>query len=34
VRTDVSIAKDAERMVEHMIATFGRLDHAVNNAGR
>jgi len=33
VRTDVSIAKDVERMVEHTIETFGRLDYAVNNAG-
>ena len=33
VKTDVSVAKDVERMVEHAIATFGRLDYAVNNAG-
>jgi len=33
VRTDVSIAKDVERMVTHTIDTFGRLDYAVNNAG-
>jgi len=33
VRTDVSIADDVERMVEHAIKTFGRLDYAVNNAG-
>jgi NAD(P)-dependent dehydrogenase (short-subunit alcohol dehydrogenase family) len=33
VRTDVSVAKDVERMVQHTIATFGRLDCAVNNAG-
>ena len=33
VRTDVSIAKDVERMVQHTIETFGRLDYAVNNAG-
>lgn len=31
--TDVSIAKDVERMVAHAIETFGRLDYAVNNAG-
>ncbi len=33
VKTDVSIAKDVENMVAHTIATFGRLDYAVNNAG-
>ncbi len=33
VRTDVSSAKDAEKMVAHTLATFGRLDYAVNNAG-
>ncbi len=33
VVTDVPIAKDVERMVAHAIATFGRLDFAVNNAG-
>jgi len=33
VKTDVSVAKDVERMVEHTIDTFGRLDYAVNNAG-
>jgi NAD(P)-dependent dehydrogenase (short-subunit alcohol dehydrogenase family) len=33
VKTDVSTAKDVERMVEHTIETFGRLDYAVNNAG-
>ena len=33
VRTDVSVAKDVERMVAHAIETFGRLDYAVNNAG-
>jgi NAD(P)-dependent dehydrogenase (short-subunit alcohol dehydrogenase family) len=33
VVTDVSIAKDVERMVAHTIETFGRLDIAVNNAG-
>jgi NAD(P)-dependent dehydrogenase (short-subunit alcohol dehydrogenase family) len=33
VRTDVSVAKDVERMVKHTIETFGHLDYAVNNAG-
>ena len=33
VKTDVSVAKDVERMVAHTIETFGRLDYAVNNAG-
>lgn len=33
VKTDVSIAADAERMVAHAIEIFGRLDYAVNNAG-
>jgi NAD(P)-dependent dehydrogenase (short-subunit alcohol dehydrogenase family) len=33
VKTDVSVAKDVERMVAHTIETFGRLDVAVNNAG-
>ncbi len=33
VKTDVSIARDVERMVAHAIDTFGRLDYAVNNAG-
>lgn len=33
VRTDVSVAKDVERMVTHTIEAFGRLDYAVNNAG-
>jgi NAD(P)-dependent dehydrogenase (short-subunit alcohol dehydrogenase family) len=33
VITDVSVAKDVERMVAHTIETFGRLDYAVNNAG-
>ena len=33
VRTDVSVAGDAERMVDYAIETFGRLDYAVNNAG-
>jgi NAD(P)-dependent dehydrogenase (short-subunit alcohol dehydrogenase family) len=33
IQTDVAVAKDVERMVEHAITTFGRLDYAVNNAG-
>lgn len=33
VRTDVSDSADVQRMVEHAIETFGRLDYAVNNAG-
>ncbi|MBI4470292.1 MAG: glucose 1-dehydrogenase [Acidobacteria bacterium] len=33
IKTDVSIAKDVERMVAHAVETFGRLDYAVNNAG-
>ena len=33
VTTDVSVAHDVERMVDHTIETFGRLDYAVNNAG-
>lgn len=33
VTTDVSLARDVERMVAHTIETCGRLDYAVNNAG-
>jgi NAD(P)-dependent dehydrogenase (short-subunit alcohol dehydrogenase family) len=33
VVTDVAVAQDVERMVAHTIATYGRLDYAVNNAG-
>jgi NAD(P)-dependent dehydrogenase (short-subunit alcohol dehydrogenase family) len=33
IKTDVSVSADVERMVSHTIATFGRLDYAVNNAG-
>ena len=33
VVTDVAIAKDVERLVAHVIETFGRLDYAVNNSG-
>lgn len=33
IKTDVSKSKDVERMVDHAIKVFGRLDYAVNNAG-
>lgn len=33
IQADVSVAADVERMVDHAIKTFGRLDYAVNNAG-
>jgi NAD(P)-dependent dehydrogenase (short-subunit alcohol dehydrogenase family) len=33
IKTDVSAAKDVERMVAQAIEDFGRLDYAVNNAG-
>ena len=33
VKTDVTDAGDVERMVEHALATYGRLDAAHNNAG-
>lgn len=33
VRADMSVAADVEKMVAHALATFGRLDYAVNNAG-
>lgn len=33
IKTDVSVAKDVERMVAHTIEMFGRLDYAVNSAG-
>ena len=33
IKTDVSKAEEVERMVNHAIETFGRLDYAVNNAG-
>ncbi len=33
IQTDVSLAAEVERMVAHALATFGRLDYAVNNAG-
>jgi NAD(P)-dependent dehydrogenase (short-subunit alcohol dehydrogenase family) len=33
IKTDVSVAKDVERMVAHALDEFGQLDYAVNNAG-
>ena len=33
IKTDVSVAKDVERMVAHAVDSYGRLDYAVNNAG-
>jgi NAD(P)-dependent dehydrogenase (short-subunit alcohol dehydrogenase family) len=33
IRTDVSVAEDVKRMVEHTVEAFGRLDFAINNAG-
>ncbi len=33
IRTDVSVAGDVERMVQHAVDSYGRLDYAVNNAG-
>jgi len=33
IQTDVSVSADVERMVDHAIKAFGRLDYAVNNAG-
>jgi len=33
LRTDVSVAGDVKRMVEHTVERFGRLDFGVNNAG-
>jgi NAD(P)-dependent dehydrogenase (short-subunit alcohol dehydrogenase family) len=33
IQTDVAVAAEVERMVEHSIKTYGRLDYAVNNAG-
>jgi NAD(P)-dependent dehydrogenase (short-subunit alcohol dehydrogenase family) len=33
VKTDVSQAQDAERMVAHAVEAYGRVDYAVNNAG-
>ncbi len=33
VKTDVTREDDVKQMVDHAISTYGRLDHAVNNAG-
>jgi len=33
VEVDVSLAADCDRMVEHALSTYGRLDFAHNNAG-
>ncbi len=33
LRTDVSVGRDVENVVDHTIRTFGRLDFGVNNAG-
>jgi NAD(P)-dependent dehydrogenase (short-subunit alcohol dehydrogenase family) len=33
LKTDVAIRRDVERVVEHTVSTFGRLDFGVNNAG-
>jgi NAD(P)-dependent dehydrogenase (short-subunit alcohol dehydrogenase family) len=33
IKTDVAVADDVKRMVDHTIERFGRLDFAVNNAG-
>lgn len=33
IKTDVSLSKDVEMMVNQAINTYGRLDYAVNNAG-
>ena len=33
IKTDVSNKNDVERMVDHVIKTYGRLDYAVNSAG-
>ncbi len=33
VRTDISQAADVEALIDHTIATYGRLDYAHNNAG-
>lgn len=33
LRTDISNRSDVERVVEHAVSTFGRLDFGVNNAG-
>lgn len=33
IQTDVTAAEDVQKMVDHTVKTFGRLDYAVNNAG-
>jgi NAD(P)-dependent dehydrogenase (short-subunit alcohol dehydrogenase family) len=33
ITTDVSVARSVEKMVDHTIEVFGRLDFAINNAG-
>ncbi len=33
IKADISIRSDVERVVEHAVSTFGRLDFGVNNAG-
>lgn len=33
LKTDVSVASDVERLVDHAVKTFGRLDFGINNAG-
>lgn len=33
IQTDVSVGSAVEKMVDHTIQTYGRLDFAVNNAG-
>ncbi len=32
-KTDVSVGRDVEQIVDHTVSTFGRLDFGVNNAG-
>ena len=33
VQTDISSSEDVQKMVDHTIQTYGRLDFAINNAG-
>lgn len=33
LKTDVSVARDVENLVDHTINTFGQLDFGINNAG-
>ena len=33
MKTDVSVGGDVEKIVDHAVSTFGRLDFGVNNAG-